>query len=167
MTKHGAYDEGDMSAPEDRTRLFFTAVGLIGNIALQSHSLRGIDQLFTRNGADPNWITNDPIPYNSEKQRRVYHWLLGVERYQPDQTFFVAHRVLTELADSASIVTHSHRMLARNLLGRIEQFTGIPSTSPRRYPLDARVVEAAGDLYANRHYSEAVRQAFVALINAV
>jgi uncharacterized protein (TIGR02391 family) len=156
-----------MSAPEDRNRLFFTTVGLIGNIVLQSHSLNGIDQLFTRNGADPNWVTNEPIPYNSEKQRRVYHWLLGVERYAPNQTFVVAHRVLTELADSASIVTHNHRMLARNLLERIEQFSGIPSTRPRRPSLDSRVMEAAGDLYANRHYSEAVQRAFVALINAV
>ena len=35
------------------------------------------------------------------------------------------------------------------------------------YKLDQRVIDAAGDLYAIQHYSEAVRRAFVALINAV
>lgn len=45
--------------------------------------------------------------------------------------------------------------------------TRVPSPQSRFEALHPRVIEAAGKLYADHHYSDAVRRAFVALINAV
>ena len=46
-----------MNSPDTRTRIFYTAVGLIGNICAESFSLAAIDDLFIRHGANTAWKT--------------------------------------------------------------------------------------------------------------
>ena len=152
-----------MATPDTKSRIFHTAVGLIGNICAASFSLAAINDLFTRNGANPEWKTKAPYPYPSEKVRQVYYWLLGVETYAPDQTLSIAYQVLYELAATASIVRHEHKVAARNLLARIDAFTG----ARPGYQWHPRVRGASSKLYSDGHYKEAVREAFVALIDAV
>lgn len=152
-----------MTVPESRKRIFYTAVRLIGNICERSLSLRAIDHLFTHNGADLAWKATAPYPHPSEKQRQVYYWLYGIETYTPAQTLPTIYAVLSELADSASIFRHEDKIVARNLLHRIDAFTGQRSD----YQWHPSVMAASGKLFADGHYKEAAREAIVALIAAV
>lgn len=157
-----------MSTPESGKRIYFTNLILIGKICERSRfKMTGIDELFTTHGADPNWWTKAPIPiHNSRHIDRVSGWLSGITKFAPEKTGPIMLAVLKELKDSGSIVSAEDRRLVSEQIARIETFLGVPP-SESRARLDQRVLDAAGPYWASRHFTKAVQNTFVALIEAV
>jgi uncharacterized protein (TIGR02391 family) len=137
---------------------------LIGNIFYRSKfSLPAINQLFISHGADERWFTDHGIPHPSDHFRRAYSWIMSIEKYARDQTLTITRGVLVELSDSNSIATYDDKVAARNLIQKIDLISG-KKTSYQWHP---RVIEASAKRFHDGHYKDAVREAFVALIDAV
>lgn len=141
-----------------------SSMRLIGNICYRSKfSLPAINQLFLSHGADERWFTDHGVPHPSDRFRRAYSWIMSIEKYARDQTLIIARGILVELSDSNSIVTYDDKVAGRNLIHKIDLISG-KKTSYQWHP---RVIEASAKRFSDGHYKDAVREAFVALIDAV
>lgn len=159
-----------MTTGPERTRVVWTSMMLIGNICKrESYSVDAVNQLFITHGADERWFVEAGFPdINAGKaMRQVHGWFTGIERYAPDSTLSIAYAILIDLASSSSIVAHQEKIAARSVIGRIQLLSGMPSSTQASQQQDQRVTDAAGSLFASRHYSSAVQRSYVALVNAV
>lgn len=148
--------------------IFFTTVSLIGRICENSLKINGIDELFRAHGADSNWRSNDVIPlWESRKANRVYGWMKGIHDHMPEKTYVIARDILVTFSRSLSTVPAADRKLSADLVRHIETTLKLPASGSSHSQVDQRVSTLAGALYANQHYSEAVRKVFVALVDEV
>jgi uncharacterized protein (TIGR02391 family) len=158
-----------MSERQDTAKsLYFNAMMLIPNLLPQKLTLAGIDDLYLRLGADKAWLEKGgPLLWESGKQHRVRQWMEGVNKFRPDLTFPIALEVLKVLVDSnPSIPANDHRF-AVELVRKIEVGLGLAPPPTPAHTFDHRIIAVARDAYAAANYTDAVRRAYVEVINEV
>lgn len=157
-----------MSEQPSATYLFANAYMLIPSLLPQKLTLAGIDDLFVQLGAEKAWLEKGyPRLWEGGKQHRVRQWMEGINKFRPDLTFPIAHGVLRVLLDSNPVIPARDRQIAINLARKIEAHLGIAPPAPPAHQFDQRIVNVAKDAYAVGSYTEAVRRAYVELINEV
>ncbi len=105
--------------------------------------------------------------FEGDKQHRVRLWMEGIQKFRPDLTFPVAHTVLKVLIESNPAIPAKERGIAVNLAKKIEVLLGVaPPPAPARQ-FDQRIVDVTRNLYLTGNYVDAVRRAYVELINEV
>jgi uncharacterized protein (TIGR02391 family) len=147
------------------------AIMLIPHLLPYKLTLAGIDDLYIRLGAEKAWLgKGGPRLWEGDKQHRVRQWVEGINKYRPELTFPIALEVLKILVDSNPAIPAKERQVAINLAKKIEVRLGImppPTAAPPPRLFDQRVVNVARDAYVAGSYTEAVRRAYVELINEV
>lgn len=158
-----------MSTPDTVQRIYFTNVILIGNVFRRSlFKTAAIDQMMVTHGADPNWRINAPISiHNSRHIDRVSGWFAGINKFEPSKTLPIMQSVLTELLQSGSTVSYDDRKLVTGQIARIERFLNPPVGPQQQSAYDQRVIDAASGYWQSGHYTKAVQNTYVALIEEV
>jgi uncharacterized protein (TIGR02391 family) len=149
-------------------QLYVTATMFIPDVLPQKLTLAGIDDLFMRLGAEKAWLDKGhPRLWEGSKQQRVREWFEGITKFRPDLSFPIALNVLKVMADSNPALPAKERRLAIELAQKIERLLGLapPPTPPHTF--DHRIVAVARDAYAAGNYTDAVRRAYVEVINEV
>jgi uncharacterized protein (TIGR02391 family) len=152
-------------------QLFASTFMVIPGLLPQKLTLAGIDDLFVQLGAEKTWLAKGgPRLWESDKQHRVRQWLEGIAKFRPDLIFPIAHGVLRVLLDSNPLIPAKDRQVAINLARKIEAHLGVAPPAPPAPPahqFDQRIVNVAREAYVVGVYTEAVRRAYVELINEV
>ena len=90
----------------------------------------------------------------------------AIHNYRPDLTFPIAVDVLNVLADANPALPAKERQYAIQLARNIEVHLGV-SSPPTGPTFDQRLIDVARDAYVAGNYTDAVRRAYVELINEV
>jgi uncharacterized protein (TIGR02391 family) len=91
----------------------------------------------------------------------------GINNYHQDLTFSIAFEVLKVLADSNPALPAKHRHLAIELARKIAVHLGVAPAQPTAHYFDQRISNVVREAYQAGSYTEAVRRAYVEVINEV
>jgi uncharacterized protein (TIGR02391 family) len=135
-------------------------------VACRNFSPSTIDRYFIQSGCDESWWTADGYyQTDSERFNRAFGWIEGIRRNKPHQEIPIIVNVCAKMLTAPGI----DYQIRKQLEIIVDQLGADRLRSPSldTLQLDSRVLTASGKLFADGHYKEAAREAFVALIAAV
>jgi uncharacterized protein (TIGR02391 family) len=149
-------------------QLYVTAMMFIPDVLPQKLTLAGIDDLFVQLGAEKAWLEKGhPRLWEGSKQQRVREWFTGITKFRPDLTFPIALNILKVMADTNPALPAKERRIAIELAQKIESRLGLTPPPTPTHSFDSRIVAVARDAYVAGNYTDAVRRAYVEVINEV
>lgn len=153
---------GQDSPPAVTSQLQYT----MGLVCKDSFTIKQIDGLFIYSGADEDWWTEPQKQQSSSRVNRVNGWFEGIRRRAPEREVTILRQVCDRFLATPYIDEH-YREAVATVIAELDGMPPSPVSGLDRYNLDPRVVEAAGRLFKDGHYRQAVLDTYIALNVAV